>query len=72
MTTTELLDMDLRIFFKECNDEMEKLHKEDGNKDNKPTMEPNKDGTDWVYNPPGMDWKEDPEYIKQKESLKGG
>jgi hypothetical protein len=72
MTTTELLDMDLRIFFKECNDEMEELHKEDGNKDNKPTMEPNKDGTDWVYNPPGMDWKEDPEYIKQKESLKGG
>ena len=72
MTTNELLDMDLRIFLKECNDEMEELHKDDEPEPNNSGMVRNNEGTDWVYNPPGMDWRHDPEYIKQKESLKGG
>lgn len=72
MTTNELLDMDLRIFLKECNDEMEELHNDDESEPNNSGMILNNEGTDWVYNPPGMDWCKDPEYIKQKESLKGG
>lgn len=72
MTTNELLDMDLRIFLKECNDEMEELHKDDEDTPNQSGMKPNKEGTDWVYIPPKQDWREDPNYVKQKESLKGG
>ncbi len=72
MTTNEILDMDLRIFLKECHDEMQELQKDNEPESNKTGIIPNKDGTDWVYKPPGMDWCKDPEYIKQKESLKGG
>jgi hypothetical protein len=72
MTHQECLNADVRIFLKECHDELDDLSAPE-KKDNKSgEFQMNEEGTDYVYIPPSSDFRNDPQYKADMKALKGG